>query len=147
MINNVVLTGRLTKDIELRYTSNNIATTSFNLAVNRAYASNGGQDTDFVNCVAFRKTAEVMAKHLTKGSLIGVQGRVQTRNYQGKDGKTVYVTEIVVDSLTFLESKSSKNSGNSANFNDIFGSGNDNNFRNSVGNDSIFDNIQNPFLN
>ena len=98
MINNVVLVGRLTKDPELRYSSSNIPMVYFTVAVNRTFADQSGQrQADFISCVAFRKQAENMARFLGRGSLIGVEGRIQTRNYQGKDGNTVYVTEVVAD--------------------------------------------------
>lgn len=95
MINNVVLVGRLTKDPELRYSSSNIPMVYFTIAVNRTFADQSGQrQADFISCVAFRKQAENMARFLGRGSLIGVEGRIQTRNYQGKDGNTVYVTIV-----------------------------------------------------
>lgn len=110
MINNVILVGRLTKDPELRYSSSNIPMVYFTVAVNRTFADQNGQrQADFISCVAFRKQAENMARYLAKGSLIGVEGRIQTRNYQGKDGNMVYVTEIVANTIQFLESKSSTN--------------------------------------
>lgn len=106
MINNVSLTGRLTRDPELKYTGSGTAVTNFNLAVNRTFKNaNGEREADFIMCQAWRKTAELIAESLHKGSLIGVEGRIQTRNYQDNDGKTVYITEVVVDNLTFLESK------------------------------------------
>ena len=111
MINSVILTGRLTKNIDLRQTSTGKAMTYFTLAVNRVFKNEQGvSDADFVTCVAFGKQAENMAKYLTQGSLIGVEGRISTRNFQGNDGKTVYVTEVVASSITFLESK--KQQGN-----------------------------------
>lgn len=113
MINNVVLTGRLTKDPELKYTSNGTAVGSFTLAVNRKFANQGGErEADFIMCVAWKKTAETMANHLRKGSLIGVEGRIQTRSYDNQQGQKVYVTEIVVESFTFLESQNNANKGN-----------------------------------
>jgi len=113
MINNVVLVGRLTKDPELRYSSSNIPMVYFTVAVNRTFADQNGQrQADFIGCVAFRKQAENMARFLGRGSLIGVEGRIQTRNYQGKDGNTVYVTEVVADRIQFLESKSNSNRQN-----------------------------------
>ena len=113
MINNVVLVGRLTKDPELRYSSSNIPMVYFTVAVNRTFADQNGQrQADFIGGVAFRKQAENMARFLGRGSLIGVEGRIQTRNYQGKDGNTVYVTEVVADRIQFLESKSSSNRQN-----------------------------------
>lgn len=105
-MNKVVLIGRLTRDPELRYTSSNIPSATFSLAVNRPFQSqNGTREADFINIVMWRKTAETAKKYLTKGSLIAVDGRIQTRNYDGADGKKVYVTEVVADNFEFLESK------------------------------------------
>ena len=106
MINRVVLIGRLTKDPELRYTPNGIAVTTFTLAVSRSYANqNGERQADFINIQAWRKTAENVANYLSKGSLVGIDGRIQTRNDEGQDGKRVYVTEVVADTVQFLEPK------------------------------------------
>jgi len=114
MINNVTLTGRLTKDAELKYTSTGTAVASFSLAVDRQFKNaNGEKETDFINVVAWRKTAEILAEHTRKGSLIGIVGRIQTRNYEGNDGKRVYITEVVADSFTFLESKRQADSNGS----------------------------------
>ena len=105
-MNKVVLIGRLTKDPELRYTSSNIPTVTFSLAVNRPFQNqNGVREADFINIVMWRKQAETAKKYLSKGSLIAVNGRIQTRNYDGTDGKKVYVTEVVADNFEFLESK------------------------------------------
>ena len=105
-MNKVVLIGRLTRDPELRYTSSNIPSATFSLAVNRPFQSqNGTREADFINIVVWRKPAETAKKYLTKGSLIAVEGRIQTRNYDGADGKKVYVTEVVADTFEFLESK------------------------------------------
>ena len=113
MINNVVLTGRLTKDPELKYTSNGTAVGSFTLAVNRKFTNQSGErEADYIMCVAWKKTAETIANHLRKGSLIGVEGRIQTRTYDNQQGQRVYVTEIVVESFTFLESQNNANTGN-----------------------------------
>lgn len=104
MMNRVVLVGRLTKDPELRYTPSGVAVATFTLAVNRAFSNQeGNREADFINCVVWRKPAENVANYLKKGSLAGVDGRVQTRNYEGQDGKRVYVTEIVAESVQFLE--------------------------------------------
>lgn len=111
MTNNVVLVGRLVRNVELRQTSTGKEMTYFTLAVNRNFKNEQGvQSADFIGCVAFGKTAENMARFLGKGSLIAVEGRISTRNFQGNDGKTVYVTEVVASSITFLESK--KQQGN-----------------------------------
>lgn len=121
MINNVVLVGRITKDLELRYTTNNKETTSFTLAVNRAYSSQDGQrQADFIGCVAFGKTAENVCRYCEKGSLIGVEGRIQTRNFQGKDGNTVYVTEVIADRVQFLNTKNQSQQGQQAHFNNNY---------------------------
>lgn len=106
MINNVVLTGRLTKEVDLRYTGTGTAVASFTLAVNRQFKSQSGErETDFINCVMWRKAAENFTNFARKGSLVGIQGRIQTRNYEGNDGKRVYVTEVVADNFTLLESQ------------------------------------------
>lgn len=113
MINNVVLAGRLVRNIELRQTSTGKEMTYFTLAVNRNFKNEQGvQAADFIGCVAFGKTAENMARFLSKGSLIAVEGRISTRNFQGNDGKTVYVTEVVASNITFLESKKQQGSTN-----------------------------------
>lgn len=107
MINRVVLVGRLTKDPELKYTQTGIAVTRFTLAVNRAFQSASGEkEADFISCVAWRKQAENVANFLKKGSLVGVDGRIQTGSFEGQDGKRVYTTEVVADSTQFLEPRS-----------------------------------------
>ena len=104
-MNRVELIGRITRDPELRYTGSNIATTRFTLAVNRPFQSqNGEQGTDFINVVVWRKQAENVKKYCTKGSLVAVEGRIQTGSYE-KDGQRVYTTDVVADSVQFLESK------------------------------------------
>lgn len=106
MINRVVLVGRLTKDPELRYTPNGVAVCTFTLAVNRPFTNQQGErDVDFINCVTWRKTAENIANYQQKGNLIGIEGRIQTRSYEGNDGKRRYVTEVVCESVQFLEPK------------------------------------------
>lgn len=108
MINRTVLVGRLTRDPELRYTPNGVATCSFTLAVNRPFKNQQGeQEADFINIVVWRKQAESTAQYLSKGRLAGVEGRIQTRHYDGADGKRVYVTEVVADNVQFLEPRSS----------------------------------------
>lgn len=122
MINNVVLAGRLVRNIELRQTSTGKEMTYFTLAVNRNFKNEQGvQAADFIGCVAFGKTAENMARFLSKGSLIAVEGRISTRNFQGNDGKTVYITEVVASSITFLESK--KQQGNTTQYGQTQNSG------------------------
>ena len=112
-MNKVVLIGRLTKDPELRYTHSNVPTTTFSLAVNRNFTNqNGVREADFINIVVWRKQAETAKKYLSKGSLIAIEGRIQTRNYDGADGKKVYVTEVVADNFEFLESKGQRANNN-----------------------------------
>lgn len=106
MINNVSMTGRLTRDLELKYTQSGTAVGTFNLAVDRQFTNAQGQrETDFVNCVIWRKSAENLANFTRKGSLIGVTGRIQTRTYDNNAGQRVYVTEVVVENFALLESK------------------------------------------
>ncbi len=105
-MNKVCLTGRITKNIELKYNQNNVAITSFNLAVTRKFKNqNGEYESDFINCIAYKSTAELLNKYVKKGELLGIEGRIQTRNYEDKDGKRVYVTEVIVDSIDFLQSR------------------------------------------
>lgn len=107
MINRVVLVGRLTKDPELRYTPNGIASCRFTVAVNRTFANEHGErDADFISCVAWRKQAENLANYQCKGALIGVEGRIQTGSYEGQNGQRVYTTDVVADSIQFLEPRS-----------------------------------------
>ena len=107
MINNVVLTGRVTKDIELKVTPTGKSVCSFSLAVNRKFVQDGERQADFINCQLWGKSAETLDKYGKKGMLIGVEGRLQTRNYTNQQGQTVYVTEVVAESFTFLEKKQS----------------------------------------
>jgi len=117
MINNVVLVGRLTKDIDLRYTESGTAVGNFTLAVNRQFTNQQGErEADFINCVAWRKTAEIIANYTAKGSMIGIQGNIQTRSYDNNEGKRVYVTEVVAQSVSLLDSKKT-NEGNQQNSN------------------------------
>lgn len=108
MINNVTLVGRLTKDVELRYTPSNVAVGTFTLAVNRAFKNDSGErEADFINCVIWRKGAETLANYAKKGSQIGITGRIQTRNYENQQGQRVYVTEVVAENFTLLDSRNS----------------------------------------
>lgn len=109
MLNRVVQVGRLTKDPDLKTSQSGISVVNFTLAVNRPFKSQDGQDADFFNIVAFRKQADNVAQYLKKGSLAGVDGRLQSRTYENKDGQRVFVTEIVADSVQFLEPKGSNN--------------------------------------
>jgi single-strand DNA-binding protein len=110
MMNRTVLVGRLTKDPDLRYTPNGVPVATFTLAVNRPFSNQAGEkEVDFINCVVWRKPAENVANFLKKGSLAGVDGRIQTRNYEGQDGKKVYVTEVLAESVQFLDPKNKDN--------------------------------------
>ena len=110
MINNVVVVGRLTRSVDLRYTSNGTACASFTLATDRDFKNqNGEKETDFINCVMWRKPAENLANYTKKGSLIGVEGRIQTRNYDNQQGQRVYVTEVLAEKFSFLESSKTTN--------------------------------------
>ncbi|MGI6511908.1 MAG: single-stranded DNA-binding protein [Catenisphaera adipataccumulans] len=111
MVNRVVLIGRLTRDLELRRTQSGTSVLSFTLAVGRRSPQPGQPDADFINCVAWSKTAELMAQYLHKGSMCAVEGRIQTRNYENNQGQRVYVTEVVAESVQFLDSRSSANTG------------------------------------
>lgn len=105
-MNKVVLIGRLTRDPELRYTSSNIPSARFSLAVDRPFQNqNGERETDFINIVVWRKQAENVSKYISKGSLVAVEGRIQTGSYE-KDGQRIYTTDVVADNVQFLESKS-----------------------------------------
>ena len=106
MLNRVVLTGRLTKDPELRYTNSGTAVATFTLAVDRQFKNqNNEREADFIQCVVWRKNAENFANFTHKGSLVGVDGRVSTRNYENNQGQRVYVTEVTVDNFALLESR------------------------------------------
>jgi len=106
MINRVILVGRLTKDPEYRQTPSGVSVATFTLAVNRSFTnSQGEREADFINVVVFRKQAENVNKYLSKGSLAGVDGRIQSRSYENNEGRRVFVTEVVADSVQFLEPK------------------------------------------
>lgn len=116
MINRTILVGRLTRDPELRYTQGGTAVASFTLAVNRTFTnSQGEREADFINCVIWRKAAENFANFTNKGSLVGIDGRLQTRNYENKQGQRVYVTEVVAENFSLLESKNANSSDNTNN--------------------------------
>lgn len=110
MINRVVLVGRLTKDPEYRQTPNGVSVTTFTLAINRTFTNaQGEREADFINCVTFRKQAENVNNYLSKGSLAGVEGRMQSRSYENNEGRRVFVTEVMADSVQFLDTKNSQN--------------------------------------
>ena len=106
MINRVIYVGRITKDPVLRKTANGASVVSFTVACTRRFKQEGQPEADFINTVAWNKTADIVAQYTHKGSLVGVEGRIQTRSYDDQSGKRVYVTEVVADSVQFLESKS-----------------------------------------
>lgn len=109
MINNVVLVGRMTRDAELRYTPSNQAVATFTLAVNRNFKNqNGEREADFINVVIWRQQAENLANWAKKGALIGITGRIQTRNYENQQGQRVYVTEVVAENFQLLESRTAR---------------------------------------
>ena len=110
MLNNVSRVGRLTKDVDLRYTPSNVAVATFTLAVNRTFKNeNGDREADFINCVMWRQQAENLANWAKKGALIGITGRIQTRSYDNQQGQRVYVTEVVAETFQLLESKGQGN--------------------------------------
>lgn len=131
MINRVVLTGRLTKDPQFRSTQNGISVTTFTLAVDRPFTNaNGERQADFINCVTFRKQAENVNNYVSKGSLVGVDGRLQSRSYDNKQGQRVFVTEVVCDNVQFLDTKKQNNQSNQQ-----------------KGQDNSFVDENNPFIN
>lgn len=116
-INNVVLNGNLTKDIELRYTPNGVSMARFTLAVQRSFSDgNGNRESDFIQCIAFKKTAETLANYVGKGSKIGVVGRIQTGSYENSEGKRVYTTDVVVNEFEFLDKKKDSNQQQNGNY-------------------------------
>lgn len=109
MINNVVLVGRIVRDPELRYTPQNTAVATFTLAVNRRFKNaQGEREADFINCIIWRQPAENLANWSKKGTLVGITGSIQVRNYENKEGQRVYVTEVLADNFQMLESNSNK---------------------------------------
>lgn len=111
MINRTILVGRLTKDLELRYTSGGKAVASGTIAVNRPFkGQNGENEADFIQIVIWVRPAENSANFVGKGSLVGIDGRIQTRSYDNNEGKRIYITEVVADSVQFLEPKKDKSS-------------------------------------
>ena len=119
-MNKVVIIGRFTRDPEIKYTTgeNATATARFSLAVNRRFKNKeGNYDADFINCVAFGKTAEFIEKYFTKGMAIGITGRIQTGSYTNKEGQKIYTTDVVVEETEFVESKYKGTSDNVPNNN------------------------------
>ena len=113
MLNRVILMGRITSDLELKTTSSGVSVTSFTIAVERGYVKQGEErKTDFITCVAWRNQAEFICKYFGKGSLVAVEGEIQTRQYQAKDGSNRHVTEVVVSGVSFTgERREQNNSG------------------------------------
>jgi len=147
MINRTVLVGRLTRDPELKRTANDAAVVSFTLAVNRQFTnSQGEREADFINCVIWRKAAENFAKLVHKGSLVGIDGRLQTRNYENKQGNRVYVTEVVADNFSLLESRKD-NSNNNTNSNQSPSYNQSKNSSNSNSSSNSKPNMSDPFAN
>jgi len=108
-MNKVCLIGRFTAKPELRYVNSDVAVVKFKLAVNRKFNSQDGQrEADFINCVAWRKTADLIAKYFDKGNQIGLEGHIQTGSYEAEDGTKRYTTDVVVDEFSFVESKAEK---------------------------------------
>ena len=105
MLNRVVLMGRLTADPELKKTTSDLSVLSFTVAVERNYSGNKDKQTDFINCVAWRQTGEFIARYFQKGSMIAVVGSIQSRSWDGNDGKKQYATEVVVDEAYFTGSR------------------------------------------
>ena len=105
-LNKVILGGRLTADVELKMTPSGVSVCQFGLAVNRKYSKEGEQATDFINCVAWRTTAEFISKYFHKGSSLCIVGSLQVRSYKDKDGNNRYATEVIVDEALFVDSKS-----------------------------------------
>ncbi len=115
-MNKVFLIGRLTRDPELRYTGSNIPVATFSLAVNRNFSNQAGErEADFINIVVWRKQAENVKNYLAQGSQVAIDGRIQTRSYDGTDGQKRYVTEVVADNVEFLGSKNSSTTSNNTN--------------------------------
>lgn len=121
-MNRVILIGNLTKDPELQYTPNGVAVANFTLAINRKHFNQTGErETDFIRIIAWQKLADLVANHLRKGRQCAVEGRIQTRNYDDKEGRKVYVTEIVAEQVQFLGHKDGKHdSGGSKSDDDPF---------------------------
>lgn len=109
-MNNVTLVGRFTKDPEVRYTDGGTSIARFSIAVDRRFKKDGEQNADFINCVAFGKTAEFIEKYFKKGMRVGLTGRIQTGSYTNQDGQKVYTTDVVAENVEFVESKNSSDS-------------------------------------
>ena len=147
MLNVCTLTGRLVKEVDLRYTSNGKAVGSFTLAVDRQFKNaHGEKETDFINAVIWGKSAEALANFTRKGNLIGITGRLQVRTYENNEGRKVWVTEVVAENFTFLESKNSQNNSNTGGSNHSQVNSQSNNQSRSQGNFKSHKQEEDPFL-
>ena len=130
-MNKVILIGRLTRDPEMRTTASGMNVTRFTIAVTRTYQDqNGERGADFINCVAWRKQAENIAKYCVKGTQVAVDGRIQTGSYDAQDGSKRYTTDIICDNVTFLGSKGDTNNNNGGGYNNYNNSYNDQSYNN-----------------
>ncbi len=112
-MNKIILLGRLTKDIELRYTQNNKCVTNYSIAVNRRFKQEGQADVDFIKCVSWGKTAEFLSKYFCKGQRLALNGRLQVRKWEDETANTRYITEVVAEQVYFADSKKSSNNDTS----------------------------------
>lgn len=156
MINNVTLVGRIGKELNLKYTPSGVANLTFSLAVTRPFTNQQGEkETDWVNVVVWRKMAENTANFCDKGSMVGITGRIQTRNYEGQDGKRIYVTEVIAENVSFLDKKASNDDNGQSNTdtsNNSYGGGNrqqsaDNGYQSRTSNNSYSRTEDDPFAN
>ena len=149
-MNKIILIGRLTKVPELRYTQSGTAVASFTLAVDRRFSNQSGErEADFVNCVAWQKSAEFVAQYFQKGKQMALEGRLQVRSYDGNDGQKRWVTEVVAEQIEFVGSKHDNNSnqggGGTGNTNSAAGSSSGNNPYAGLGQEVMFDDNDLPF--
>lgn len=147
MVNRVVLVGRMTRDPELRKTAGGASVTNFTLALNRNFNSQDGQTADYINCVVWNKIAENVAKYCSKGSLVGVDGKLRSRTYDDNSGRKVYVVEVLCDSVQFLDTRNSRNNQEQQKQN-VFEQNKDNfydNTNNNIDLESDFDNSMDTF--
>lgn len=115
-MNNVSILGRTTREVDLRYSQTGTAVGNFTLAVNRQFKNqNGEREADFIRCIAFGKTAEIIAQYVKKGQQLGIEGRIQTGSYQNQEGQTVYTTDVVVNQFTFISESKGQQQGNNSN--------------------------------
>ncbi len=120
-MNKVILVGRLTADPELRQTPQGTSVARFTVAVDRRFRREGGQQADFITCVAWRQQAEFVCRYFNKGKLIGIEGQIQSRSWDGQDGKRQYATEVVIDNVEFVGSKNESGGGSQGAYQSNFG--------------------------